>query len=79
MIKIRYTISNNIEVYKMCSMQIPNDLPNGHNMSYRKGFSEAINKDKRKKDQDKINIPNDLPNGHEKSYRRGFNDGKNTL
>lgn len=56
------------------SINIPNDIPNGHERSYRRGYADAISRDKRNKLN--VQMPQDLPNGHSSSYIRGYEDGK---
>ena len=50
------------------------DIPHGHDRSYRRGFADRISEDRRKKSNPER--PKDLPNGHGKSYDKGYEDGK---
>ncbi|MCZ2258588.1 hypothetical protein [Sporosarcina sp. G11-34] len=51
-----------------------NELPTGHERSYRRGYADAISKDRRETNDSER--PVDLPHGHGKSYDKGYNDGK---
>lgn len=50
------------------------NIPNGHERSYRRGYADALSKDRRKNSESKR--PEDLPNGHGASYDKGFKDAK---
>ncbi|MDQ0208940.1 hypothetical protein [Alkalicoccobacillus murimartini] len=50
-------------------------VPNGHDLSYRKGFAAGYEEDKRTNNES--DRPSDLPNGHGLSYDKGYEAGKN--
>lgn len=58
----------------MSRNDIPEDIPHGHERSYRRGKGEAIALDRRSLPS-KPERPKDLPEGHGRSYERGFEDG----
>lgn len=58
----------------MSNNNIPEDIPNGHERSYRRGKADAEKLDKRPTPP-KPKRPEDLPEGHGRSYERGFEDG----
>lgn len=41
-------LTNNEELCNTNKLSIPDDLPTGHEMSYRRGFGDAISQDRRK-------------------------------
>ena len=53
---------------------IPEDIPNGHEKSYRRGKAKAMALDRRSIPPE-LKRPKDLPEGHGRSYDRGFEDG----
>ncbi|WP_158701636.1 hypothetical protein [Lentibacillus sp. Marseille-P4043] len=50
------------------------NIPNGHERSYRRGYADAMAEDKRKHSVSAP--PKDFPNGHGASYDKGYKDGK---
>lgn len=58
-------------------MSIDN-IPNGHERSYRRGKADALSLDRRSAPSEIIRSE-DLPKGHDKSYEKGFKAGVKEL